>query len=126
MAAKAQVLAKAFLAAEMKCARCHDAPGHPYDQADLFGLAGMLAGKAVTVPAASTVKAQPGGRAPAVSVTLKAGESVGPHWNLGEIRDADVPEDLLPPEPTSRDRLALLVTAPTNKRFAPVLANRLW
>ena len=126
MATKAQIVAKAFLAAEMKCARCHDAPGHPYDQADLFGLAGMLAGKAVTVPAASTVKAQPGGREPAVSVTLKAGETVVPHWNLGEIRDAAVPADLLPPDASSRDRLALLVTAPTNKRFAPVLANRLW
>ena len=40
MAAKAHVLAKAFLAADLKCARCHDAPFHPYAQEDLFGLAG--------------------------------------------------------------------------------------
>lgn len=126
MAAKAQVVAKAFLAAEMKCARCHDAPFHPYDQADLFGLAGMLAGKPQAVPATSTVPRQEGGRAPAVSVTLSAGETVEPHWNLGAIRDAAVPEDLLPAGPTSRDRLALLVTAPANTRFAPVLVNRLW
>jgi hypothetical protein len=126
MAAKAQIAAKAFLAAEMKCARCHDAPFHPYDQADLFGLAGMLAGQPLTVPATSTVRSQEGGRAPAVSVTLAAGETVEPHWNLTEIRSDAVPEDLLPPGASSRDRLALLITAPTNKRFAPVLANRLW
>ena len=126
MAAKAQVLAKAFLAAEMRCARCHDAPFHPYDQSDLFGLAGMLAGKPVAVPATSTVPRQEGGRAPAISVTLSAGETVEPHWNLSAIRDDVVPEDLLPPGANSRDRLALLVTAPTNTRFAPVLVNRLW
>src|SRR5262249_14145573 len=66
------------------------------------------------------------GRVPAVSVTLKAGEAVTPHWNLSEIHGAAVPEELLPPDPTSRDRLALLVTCPTNTRFAPLLANRLW
>jgi hypothetical protein len=126
MAARAQVLAKAFLAVELKCARCHDAPSHPYDQADLFGLAGLLAGKAVTVPATSTVRSQPGGRAPAVSVTLDAGEAVEPHWNLTAVRDPDATDDLLPPGANSRDRLALLVTSPRNTRFAPVLVNRLW
>ncbi|MFM7128772.1 MAG: DUF1549 domain-containing protein, partial [bacterium] len=45
MAAKAHILAKAFMASEMKCARCHDAPKHPYEQADLFELAALLAGK---------------------------------------------------------------------------------
>ncbi|MGE3819183.1 MAG: DUF1553 domain-containing protein [Isosphaeraceae bacterium] len=126
MAAKAQILAKAFLAAEMKCARCHDAPSHPYDQADLFGLAGMLAGKPVAVPVSSTVRSLPGGRTPAVSITLKAGEQVPPHWNLDAIGDEDVPEDLLPPDASPRDRLALLITSPTNARFAPVMVNRLW
>ncbi len=126
MAAKAQVVAKAFLAAEMSCARCHDSPSHPFDQSDLFGIGGLLAGKPLTVPVTSTVKSQPGGRAPAVSVTLAAGESVAPHWNLPEIRDDSVPEDLLPPNADSRDRLAVLITAPANKRFAPVLVNRIW
>ncbi|MFO0952389.1 MAG: DUF1553 domain-containing protein [Isosphaeraceae bacterium] len=126
MAAKAQVLAKAFLAADMKCARCHDAPSHPFDQADLFGMAGLLAGKAQAVPVTSTVKSQPGGRVPAVSVTLKAGESVEPHWNLTDIGDAEPPADLLPAGASSRDRLALMITGPANKRFAPVLVNRLW
>ena len=126
MAAKAQILAKAFLAAELKCARCHDAPSHPYDQSDLFGLAGLLAGKALAVPATSTVRSQEGGRPPAVSVTLSAGETVEPHWNLTEIRDATLPEGLLSSNATTRDRLALLITSPTNARFAPVLVNRLW
>ena len=126
LATKAQVLAKAFLAAEMKCARCHDAPGHPFDQADLFGLAGLLAGKDVAVPLASTVKPQPGGRSPAVSVTLKAGEVVAPHWALADIGEGSPEAGLLPPGANSRDRLALMITGPANRRFAPVLANRLW
>src|SRR5262245_27802342 len=42
IAAKAHVLAKAFLGLEMQCARCHDAPYHPYKQEELFGLAAML------------------------------------------------------------------------------------
>ncbi len=41
-AAKAHVLAKAFLAVDMKCAHCHDAPFHPFFQEDLFGVAGVL------------------------------------------------------------------------------------
>ena len=129
MAAKAQIVAKAFLAAEMKCARCHDAPFHPYDQADLFGLAGMLAGKPMTVPGSSTVKQQEGGRIPAVSVTLKEGEQVPPHWNLTEIGTETLPADLELPAAagaSERDRLAALITSPTNPRFAPVVVNRLW
>jgi hypothetical protein len=127
MAAKAHVVAKAFLAAEMKCARCHDAPFHPYDQADLFGMAGMLAGKPLAVPGTSTVKQQEGGRTPAVSVSLKEGELVSPHWNLTEIGDGDLPDGLdLPAGAGPRERLAALITGPTNRRFAPVIVNRLW
>lgn len=126
MAAKAQILAKAFLAVDMKCARCHDAPFHPFEQSDLFGLAGLLAGKPVTVPATSTVRSQDGGRAPAVSVTLEAGDSVEPHWGLAAIRDEAIDAEILPPNATSRDRLAALITSPSNKRFAQVFVNRLW
>jgi hypothetical protein len=140
MAAKAHVVAKAFLAADMKCARCHDAPFHPYDQADLFGLASMLAGKPLAVPATSTVRQQEGGRIPTVTVTLKAGEAVPPHWNLTEIGAETLPEGLDVPAPTpaagtgkdkgssnaARERLAALITSPTNQRFAPVVVNRLW
>ena len=74
MAAKAQVLSKAFLAADMKCARCHDAPFHPFGQEDLFGLAAMLEEKPLAIPKTSTVPRRPGGREPAVSVSLAAGD----------------------------------------------------
>jgi hypothetical protein len=126
MAAKAHVLAKAFLAAEMKCARCHDAPFHPFGQEDLFGLAALLAGKPQAIPASSTVPRQPGGREPAVSVSLSAGDTVAPAWTLTDAAPDDLPPGLLPEGATSRDRLAALITSPSNRRFAPVVVNRLW
>jgi hypothetical protein len=126
LAAKAHVLAKAFLAADMRCARCHDAPFHPFSQEDLFGLAGLLDGKTQTIPATSTVRRQDGGRAPAVSVTLEAGDSVVPSWNLTDIGPEALPEGLLPAGAGPRERLAALITSPRNARFAPVLVNRLW
>ncbi|MDX2037250.1 MAG: DUF1553 domain-containing protein [Isosphaeraceae bacterium] len=126
MAAKAQVLAKAFLAADLKCARCHDAPFHPYGQEDLFGLAALLSNGPQKIPATSTVTKRPGGRTPRVSVTIEAGESVAPEWNLTEITPDVLPEGILPPKATKRERFAALVTSPTNSRFARVVANRVW
>ncbi|WP_406694107.1 DUF1553 domain-containing protein [Singulisphaera sp. Ch08] len=126
MAAKAHVLAKAFLAADMKCARCHDAPFHPYEQSDLFGIAAMLAGKSLAIPATSTVQAQEGGRPPTVSVTLRAGDKVPPRWNLPEVGEETLPDGFIPKKASSRERLAALITSPWNSRFAPVIANRLW
>jgi hypothetical protein len=126
MAAKAHVLAKAFLAAEMKCARCHDAPFQPYEQKDLFSLAALLSGKPQAIPATSTVPRQPGGRVPAVSISLKAGDAVAPSWSLIDIASEALPEGLVPEKATSRERLAALITSPTNQRFAPVIVNRLW
>ncbi len=126
MAAKAQVLSRAFLAAEMKCARCHDAPFHPFGQEDLFGLAAMLEGKPVAIPKTSTVPRQPGGREPAVSVTLAAGDRVEPVWSLTDYTPETLPREVLSEGASSRDRLAALITSPTNQRFAPVVVNRLW
>jgi len=126
MAAKAHVLAKAFLAVEMKCARCHDAPFHPYAQEDLFGLAALLSGKSQAIPATSTVPRQPGGRVPTVSVSLEAGQAVEPAWSLTDIAPSELPEGLISGEASPRDRLAALITSPTNRRFAPVVVNRLW
>jgi hypothetical protein len=45
MAAKADIVAQAFLGQKLGCARCHDAPFHPFKQKDLFSLAAMLDGK---------------------------------------------------------------------------------
>lgn len=126
LAAKAHILMKAFLALDMKCARCHDAPTHPFDQADLFGVAGYLAGKPIGIPATSTVRSQPGGRTPAVSVSLRAGDLVPPRWGFPDLASVDSLGPFLPDQPTSRDRLAALVTNPANTRFAAVIANRLW
>lgn len=126
MAAKAHVLAKAFLAVELKCARCHDAPFHPYAQSDLFAMAGLLAGKSQRIPPTSTVKRQPGGRAPKVTVSLEAGDTVEPSWDLSDIAPSELPEGLLPPGAGDRERLAALITSPRSSRFARVIVNRMW
>ncbi|MDB5351506.1 MAG: hypothetical protein JWN86_2753 [Planctomycetota bacterium] len=126
MAAKAHILAKAFLAADLKCARCHDAPSHPFGQEDLFAIAGLLDGKPQVIPATSTVVRQPGGRMPTVSVALAAGDQVPAGWALTDIVAESLPPGVLPPNASSRDHLAALITSPTNTRFAPVIVNRLW
>ncbi len=126
MAAKAHILAKAFMASEMKCARCHDAPKHPYEQADLFELAALLAGKALAVPKSSAVVVAPGARVPAISISLEAGDEIAPRWSLGTIGPDALPAEIMPKDATSRDRLAALITWPGNNRFARVLVNRVW
>jgi len=126
MAAKAHIIAKAFLASEMKCARCHDAPKHPYEQSDLFELAALLAGKAVEVPKTSSVVITPGARVPAVSISLEPGDSLEPRWSLSDISPEILPDHVLPPGATTRDRLAALITWPGNRRFARVVVNRVW
>ena len=126
MAAKAHILAKAFLAADMKCARCHDAPAHPFDQSQLFGLAGLLDGKPQAIPVTSTVKSRPGARPPSISVSLHAGDKVRPGFDLGDLAPADLPTSMLSDVAPSRDRLAALIVSPRNARFARVMANRVW
>ena len=66
MAAKADIVGQAFFGQKMGCARCHDAPFHPFKQKDLFGLAAMLNGKELKLPVTSTVPKVEGGRKPAV------------------------------------------------------------
>ncbi|MFT7513312.1 MAG: mono/diheme cytochrome c family protein [Candidatus Omnitrophota bacterium] len=125
MAAKAHVIATAFLGTEMKCARCHDAPYHSSTQEDLFSLAAMLEGKAITVPTSSTVPAtfftRLGGRKSLVAVTLNPGTPVNPAWPF----DASASR-VIPPPSQSKDRLAWEITRPENPRFAQALVNRLW
>jgi hypothetical protein len=129
MAAKGTIVATAFLGVEMKCARCHDAPSHRSTQEQLFQLAALLGGKTLTVPKTSSVpadKLHQGGRTPLIKVTLKPGASVKPQWPFAEFADESLAKQLAENADDSRDRLAALVTAPQNERFARVLANRVW
>jgi hypothetical protein len=129
MAAKGVILSSAFLGVEMKCARCHDAPTHVSKQKELFELAALLQTKPIKLPATSSVvmdQLRVGGREPMIEVTLAPGTTVAPAWPFARYCDeaaatalAEHPEEL-------RDRLAALLTAPQNERFAQVMVNRLW
>ena len=126
MAAKAQILAKAFLGVEMQCARCHDAPYHPVKQRDTFSLAAMLNRTPLKVPMTSTVKFAAGARKPLVEVTLAPGSEVKPAWPFDDLAAGDLPAGILRDANNPRERLAALLTSPTNERFAQVMVNRLW
>jgi len=122
MAAKAQIVSSAFLAMEMKCARCHDAPFHPFDQGDLFSIAAMLQRTPITVPKTSLT---PGlSKDSRVSVTLKAGEKISAHWPFSGANEP-LP-GVIRNENDSRELLAAIITDPRNERFAQVIVNRLW
>lgn len=127
MAAKADIIAQAFLGQKLGCARCHDAPFHPFKQKDLFSLAAMLNGKPLKLPATSTVPLVEGGRRPAVSITLKPGAAIDPEWpfhNLIEHAESGaLPSQSAVP---SRSELAALIVSPENERFAQVIVNRVW
>ncbi len=127
LVAKAGILGTAFLATEMKCARCHDAPYHASKQSDLFNLAAMLTRAPVAVPATSSVPADKlAGRKSLIRVTLKPGEKVPPHWSLASLAKAEYPDEWLQQPGDTREQLAALVTSPWNERFAEVMANRVW
>ncbi len=124
MAAKAHVLGTAFLGVEMKCARCHDAPNHPFQQSDLFAVAAMLEKKPLKVPASSSIPATPEEiEEMIVSVSLAPGDEIAAEWPFpelsGEGGDGEASAD-------TREQLAWAITAPSNMRFREVLANRLW
>ncbi|MBI1903840.1 MAG: DUF1553 domain-containing protein [Planctomycetia bacterium] len=126
LAEKAHVLAKAFLGQEMKCARCHDAPQHPFLQRDLFSLAAMLDRQTMALPKTSTVPTLPGGRQPLISITLKPGDRIDPAWPFADLVSAELPEGVLRNADDPRERLAAMLTSPANDRFAQVAVNRLW
>jgi len=127
MAAKAHVLAQAFLGMEMKCARCHDAPYHDFSQRDLFSLAAMLKREPEKVPKTSTIPGDPAAVASLlVKVTLKPGEAIPPEWPFAAELNGELALDMLINRQDRREQLAMLVTSPTNHRFARVLVNRLW
>ncbi len=153
MAEKAHIIAGAFLSIDMKCARCHDAPYHPWSQKDLFSIGAMLENKAIKVPDTSSVpKAffdRKGDDSP-IAVTLQPGDIVDPVWPADSLdrdvvsidnrqahdplsstflmafgRDA-MDARLLGRKASSREELAALVTRAENRRFAATLVNRLW
>ncbi len=126
MAAKGHILAKAFLGVEMQCARCHDAPFHPFKQEDLFRLAAMLGKGPQTLPATSTVPRIEGARPPRVQLTLKPGDRIAPAWPFEELATAELPPGVLRDDKDPRERLAAVLTSPLNERFAQVMVNRLW
>jgi hypothetical protein len=127
MAAKAHVLGRSFLALEMNCARCHDAPNHRFSQQDLFSLAAMLKREPQDVPASSSIPGGPDRLARlAVAVTLPPGSMVPPVWPFADIVPAEAAADLVRDSGDSRETLAALITSPRNERFSQVIANRLW
>lgn len=126
-AAKAHILAQAFLGMELKCARCHDAPYHPFTQKDLFSLASMLHREPVKVPATSSIPGDPAALSSLlVKVSLKPGEPVPGEWPFADALAGRVPDELLSNPQDSREQLAARITAPENRRFAQVIVNRLW
>jgi hypothetical protein len=126
LAEKASILAKAFLGQEMKCARCHDAPQHPFAQRDLFGLAAMLYRQPLVLPKTSTVPPRIDGRQPLVHSALKPGEKIEAGWPFPDLATSDLPQEVIRDPRDSRERLAAFITLPRNERFAKVAVNRLW
>ncbi|MEP6670543.1 MAG: DUF1553 domain-containing protein [Chthoniobacter sp.] len=123
MANKAQIVSSAFLAMEMKCARCHDAPNHPYDQADLFAMSAMLQRAPVKVPGSSLTQGlNPNSH---VVVSLKPGQMIEAHFPFASLKSDALPGVLRNTE-DSREQLAATITDPRNERFPQVVANRVW
>ena len=126
MAAKAQILTKAFLGMEMSCARCHDSPNSPFKQEELFSLAAMLQREPLSLPVSSTVPLNPDGRKPLITISLKAGDKLTPDWHLASFPKVELPANVVRNEQDPRERFAAIITSPTNSRFARVMMNRLW
>jgi hypothetical protein len=123
MAAKAQIVSSAFLGMEMKCARCHDAPYHPFNQEDLFNIAAMLQRQPIKVPGTSLTAGLSANSH--VTVSLKAGQEVAAHFPFKELNLEPLPR--VPRKPSdSREQLAAILTDPRNTRFAQVMVNRVW
>lgn len=129
MAEKAIILSSAFQGVEMKCARCHDSPANLSKQQDLFELAAMLEKKPIKLPTTSSVpldRIHQGGRKPLIEITLKPGSTVEPKWPLARFSPETTAVTLAQAPDDARDRLAALLTAPQNTRFAQVVVNRFW
>ena len=132
LAAKGHILASAFLGIELQCARCHDSPYHSTTQQDLYSLAAMLARKPIRVPETSRVPAaffEENERESLIRVSLPSNQPVAAAWPFADVtgvRDSDSIDALMMRSGDSRERLAALMTAPWNGRFARVIVNRIW
>ena len=122
MAAKAQIISGAFLANEMKCARCHDAPYHPFEQGDLFKIAAMLQRTPLKVPGSSLTPGM--NKNSKVTVTLTPGQMIDPHFPFA--KSGEPLPGVLRKKNDSREMLAAILTDPRDDRFAQVVVNRLW
>ncbi len=123
MADRAQIVSAAFLAMNLACARCHDAPYHDFKQKDLFSLAALLKQAPQDVPKSSSIPANANitiGRR--VKVTLHPGDKVEPAWPFAHGESAAFART----SDNTREQLAAFVTSPANDRFAQVLVNRMW
>jgi hypothetical protein len=89
-----------------------------------MSMAAMLDRKPIKLPPTSSLP--PGGRKASVEVTLKPGDVVQPEWAFDELLPNQVPTKLMRYASDQRERLAAIVTSPSNKRFAQVMANRMW
>lgn len=133
MAEKAHTLTSAFLAIDMKCARCHDSPYHPWTQKDLFGLAAMLDRKPIKVPVTSSVpKAffDRKGEGSPVRLSIQPGDEIEPGWSFEQVVASELTaaegQTLLGRRDDPRERLAVLITRGENQRFPQVIVNRVW
>jgi len=127
MADRAQIVSRAFLAMNLSCARCHDAPYHDFMQKDLFSLAAMLKKGPQEVPASSSIPAVTDitvGRL--VNVTLKPGSKVEPDWPFHDVMKGQFAKGVVRDGKNTREQLAASITDPRNERFARVIVNRLW
>jgi hypothetical protein len=126
MADRAQIVSSAFLAMNLACARCHDAPYHDFKQKELFALAAMLKRDTQDVPKSSSIPHNAnivvGKR---IQVTLQPGEKVAPEW-LFASHGAAASADFARKADDTREQLAAFVTSPASDRFAQVIVNRAW
>ena len=89
----------------------------------------MLGRKSINVPKTSSVPVsffehvKKGGRESLIQVTLNIGASVKPHWPFDEL-GGNLPEQIVSDLKDTRERLAARITS--SRRFAEVMANRLW
>jgi hypothetical protein len=137
-AERAIVLASAFSANSLKCARCHDSPVNEFSQQQLFAMAALLNRAPVAVPATSSVPKRPdGSRSPLITVSIEPGTAVDPAWpfrrpehdaaaGTGTTATTDLWNTLLRNPTDTREQLALHLTHPTQSNFAKVIVNRLW